>query len=299
MTAKTPNFSFGSLFSGIGGVDLGLERAGMRCKWQVEIDPWCQKILQKHWPNVPKYGDIREVNGSFLSQVDLIVGGFPCQDLSLAGKGVGIGGKRSGLWREFYRIICELRPRYVLVENVPALLSRGLNIVLGNLAAIGYDAEWEVLSACAFGAPHTRERLFILAYPQSLKSGTGLCGSREEGAKYASRSIFANGGSGVAIREMAEITGRISTCPACGEDWCNWHNSHREDCGCSDPWDESEDPDFNWWAAEPKMDRVAYGVPNRLDRIRGLGNAVVPVVAEFIGRRILKADECSGIEGEE
>ena len=160
---------YGSLFAGIGGLDLGLDRAGMKCAWQVEINPFCQKVLSKHWPEVPKYEDVREVGSHNLAPVDLICGGFPCQDISYAGKGAGIEGKRSGLWKEFFRVICKLRPRFVLVENVPALLSRGLGVVLGDLAMCGYDAEWSRLSACSLGAPHMRQRVFIVAYDDSIR----------------------------------------------------------------------------------------------------------------------------------
>lgn len=163
--------TFGSLFSGIGGIDLGLERAGMECRWQIEIDPFCQKVLSVHWPNVRKYGDITTVEGSELEPVDLLVGGFPCQDVSHAGLRTGIDGSRSGLWREFARLIRDLRPSFALVENVPGLADRGLSRVLGDLAEIGFDAEWTIISACSFGAPHPRERLFILAYPASERQG--------------------------------------------------------------------------------------------------------------------------------
>jgi DNA (cytosine-5)-methyltransferase 1 len=160
---------FGSLFAGIGGMDLGLERAGMQCAWQVEIDEFCRKVLAKHWPDVPKFNDVKECGKYNLELVDLICGGFPCQDISNAGKRAGINGERSGLWSEFHRIICDLRPRYVLVENVAALLARGLDRVLSDLATSGYDAEWSVLSACALGAPYTRERVFIYAYSQAQR----------------------------------------------------------------------------------------------------------------------------------
>jgi DNA (cytosine-5)-methyltransferase 1 len=116
--------TFGSLFAGIGGMDLGLERAGMECKWQVEINPFCQKVLAKHWPNVRRYGDITAVEQ--LEYVDVIAGGFPCQDISYAGAGAGIDGERSGLWSEMLRIIRIVRPRFVIVENVAALLTRGM-----------------------------------------------------------------------------------------------------------------------------------------------------------------------------
>jgi DNA-cytosine methyltransferase len=167
------------LFSGIGGisarksrdaVSLGLERAGMRTVAFCEIEPYCRAVLRKHWPNVPCYDDVRTLTADRLEQTellpDVICGGFPCQDISIAGKGAGIEGERSGLWKEYARIIGELRPRYVIVENVAALLGRGLGRVLGDLAALGYDAEWHCIPASAVGAPHRRDRLWLVAYPQ-------------------------------------------------------------------------------------------------------------------------------------
>jgi len=222
---------FGSLFAGIGGIDLGLECAGMKCAWQVEINPYCQRVLEKHWPEVKRYEDIKECGAANLDPVDLICGGFPCQDISYAGKGAGITGKRSGLWKEFYRVICELRPRFVLVENVPALLRRGLDVVLGDLASIGYDAEWESLPAVAFGALHRRKRIFVVAYTNQ---------ERRNGRPW----VFGE-------RRRQELT------------------------------------DGSQWLPEPDVGRVAHGIPSRVDRLRCLGNAVVPQVAEWIGGRIL------------
>ena len=160
--------TFGSLFAGIGGIDLGLERAGLRCCWQVEIDDYATRVLERHWPAVARYRDIRDCGAHNLASVDVAAGGFPCQGISDAGRQRGLDDPRSGLWREFARIIRELRPRYVLVENVAALLDRGMGDVLGDLAALGYDAEWSVLSSCAMGAAHTRERVFIVAYADRL-----------------------------------------------------------------------------------------------------------------------------------
>lgn len=157
----------GSLFAGIGGFDLGLERAGFQTAWFCEQDEFCQRVLAKHWPDVPCYPDIRELKGSDVEPVEILCGGFPCQDLSYAGRGAGIEGERSGLWSEYARLVGELRPRYVLVENVPALLTRGLGRVLGDLAALGYDAEWDCIPASAVGAPHRRDRIWIVAYPSS------------------------------------------------------------------------------------------------------------------------------------
>lgn len=170
------------LFSGIGGFSLGLERAGMRTVAFCEIDPYCQAVLRKHWPNVPIFAEVRDLRGSSLdTKVSVICGGFPCQDISDAGTKTGIHGLRSGLWFEFARLIRELRPQYAIVENVAALLYRGLGDILGDLAGIGYDAQWSVVSACAVGAPHMRRRVFIVAYPnridgwQSLRNSLELC----------------------------------------------------------------------------------------------------------------------------
>ncbi len=160
--------TFGSLFAGIGGFDLGLERAGMKCSWQVEIDDYANKVLEKHWPDVKRCKDVRECGSHNLESVDLICGGFPCQPHSLAGKRQASNDERD-LWEEFSRIIRELRPRYVVAENVPGILSsesgRFFGRVLRDLAACGYDAEWQCLPASAFGAPHRRDRVWIVAYP--------------------------------------------------------------------------------------------------------------------------------------
>jgi DNA (cytosine-5)-methyltransferase 1 len=243
--------TFGSLFAGIGGMDLGLERAGMACRWQVEIDPFCQKVLEKHWPHVRRHGDIRTVDGAELEWVDVIAGGFPCQDISYAGKGAGIDGEQSGLYREMVRIVRLVRPRCVLMENVPALLTRGMGTVLGWLAEIGYDAEWSSLSACSMGAPHSRERLFFVAYPNSERF-QALGNERDE-----NDSEMAQRGIGPQYLYPPKI-----------------------------PTGSKEQSAFT---SEPSMDRVADGVPDRVDRLKSLGNAVVPHVAEWIGTRIMEA----------
>src|SRR5690606_21100576 len=147
--------TFGSLFAGIGRFDLGFERAGMECRWQVEIDEFCRKVLAKHWPHVRRWDDVRTFPPEPIDEwrVDVICGGFPCQDISYAGRGAGLKGKRSGLWFEYARIISELGPRFVAVENVAALTTRGLDSVLGTFADLGFDAEWGVVPASAFGSP--------------------------------------------------------------------------------------------------------------------------------------------------
>jgi site-specific DNA-cytosine methylase len=156
--------TIGSLFSGIGGLELGLESCGLGpVIWQCDSDPHARAVLAAHWPSVHRYGDVKEIDAS-APPPEIICGGFPCQDISLAGKGAGIDGARSGLWSEFARIIRALRPVVVFVENVAALVNRGLDRVLGDLAALGFDAEWDVFRASDVGAPHRRERLFLLAY---------------------------------------------------------------------------------------------------------------------------------------
>ncbi len=166
-----------SLFAGIGGFDLSLERTGgFETVAFCEIDPFCQKVLAKHWPNVPCFGDVRELRGDQVGAIDVICGGFPCQDLSTAGKQAGMGeGTRSGLWSEIVRLAGELRPSFIIVENVAALLrgpsdrpGRWFGRVLGDLAEIGYDAEWHSIPASYLGAGHRRDRTWILAYPNSV-----------------------------------------------------------------------------------------------------------------------------------
>ncbi len=242
-------------------MDLGLERAGMECAWQVEIDPFCRKVLTKHWPNVPKYEDVKEVGKHNLERVDLICGGFPCQDISNAGKRVGIGGERSGLWSEFYRIICELRPRYVLVENVAALLGRGMGRVLGDLAASGHDAEWRVFSACEMGFPHSRERLFVIAYPSSDQRKESCLGHR--------------------IQIDARTCDQRERCV----DWL------RPEMGTSPPVVGMWGPKISG-EVEPALLAVVDGLPRAMDiipHVRAIGNAVVPQVAEWIGKRIIES----------
>jgi DNA (cytosine-5)-methyltransferase 1 len=188
----------GSLFAGIGGFDLGFERAGIKTVWQVEIDEYCRRVLEKHFPEAERFAEIRDCGARNLSRVDVLSGGFPCQDISDCGLRAGLSGDRSGLWREMARIIGEIRPRFVCVENVSALLERGMGDVLADLANFGYDAEWECLPAAAFGAPHVRERIWIVAYPESKsrihKSGNGhirniFDGSSLRAFKYSHKNV--------------------------------------------------------------------------------------------------------------
>ena len=231
------------LFSGVGGFSLGLEwTGGYQTVGFCEACPKARKILAKRWPGVPIFEDVRTLTKETIDDdcgtIDVLCGGFPCQDISLAGKGEGLEGKRSGLWFEMLRIIDATRPRYVIAENVSALRSRGLDRVLGSLAEIGYDAEWHCIPASAVGAPHRRDRVWIIAFPNADHPGC------------------------VEQRRPEPVLAEL---PAVK-------------CG-------------GWWSSEPDVGRVAHGVPSRVDRLRGLGNAVVPQAAEFVGRQIIAFDE--------
>jgi DNA (cytosine-5)-methyltransferase 1 len=233
--------TFGSLFAGIGGFDLGFERAGMTCQWQVEIDDYATRVLAKHWPHIHRERDIRQCGRHNLRPVDVICGGFPCQDISYAGLGAGLEGERSGLFFEAVRVVRELQPRIVVLENVAALLTRGLDTVLGTLATIGYDAEWHCIPAAAVGAPHLRDRVFIVAWQVAY-----------DDAQYGDHAGFGTNAS-------------------------------------RGKWEASKiQRNAQSWDVEPAVGRVADGVPGVVDRLRGLGNAVVPQVAEWIGRRVVE-----------
>jgi DNA-cytosine methyltransferase len=238
----------GSLFTGIGGIDLGFERAGMRTLWQVEIDAFCREILAAHFPDAERFTDVRGCGKHNLKWVNVISLGFPCQDVSKAGNRAGIReGTRSGLWFQGKRIISELGPDFVLVENVTGLLTPDdgepapISRVLGELAEIGYDAEWTSAWASAFGAMQRRERVFVVAYDASLY----VPGRRANLEAHSEPRQF----RGSDCRQVARTY-----------------------------WTDVERPSWG----------VAHGLPYRLDQLRGLGNCVVPQIAEWIGRRIVE-----------
>lgn len=248
-----------SLFSGIGGLELGLERAGMTTVGQVEIDPYARKVLERHWPDVPKHDDVRTTIEWWDSQprprVHVVCGGFPCQDISNAGKQAGITGERSGLWKPMRDTIRHLRPDYVVIENVSALATRGLDVVLADLAEIGFDAEWATLRASDFGAPHNRERLYIVAYPHGVDG--------------RSRDYLGAGGVGESSVAVGGLSGLAASARRRAAD--------------------------AWLEREPGLARLAYGVPDQSQRLRALGNAVVPQVAEAVGLRVVALDELRGV----
>jgi len=254
------------LFSGIGGFSLGLERAGFETVAFCEIEEYPRKVLAKHWPDVPIYEDVRNVTREQLESdgitgIDVITGGFPCQDLSVAGKQAGITGERSGLWGELARIISEVRPRYAIVENVTALLSgdRGgwFGRVLGDLAEIGYDCEWHCIPAANVGAPHQRDRVWIVAYSNEIRCGNGILINRQhENNRNKEWDLSQNIKSG----------------------------SQREH------WIIQVSKAQGGYVSQSDFHRVDDGLQEELDRHRCLGNAVVPQIPELIGRAIMEAE---------
>ena len=271
------------LFSGIGGFSLGLERTGgFETVAFCEIEEFPRRVLQKHWPDVPCYRDVRELTAERLAAdgiaVDVICGGFPCQDISTAGKGAGLAGERSGLWSEIARLVGELRPRFVIVENVAALLGRGLGDVLGDLASLRDDADWHCIPASAVGAPHRRDRVWIVAYPSVMqRDGGKLYGKHCESQVSEPRS---RSGS-VAL---ADTIGKRR--PGQGQ---HLQSSNSAPIIQRQAIDAFYGCVAGQWRTEPAVGRVANGVPDRAHRLKGLGNAVVPQIPELIGNAILEA----------
>ena len=289
----------GSLFSGIGGLELGLEWSGIgRTVWQVEQCPQCIKILEKHWPKAERYKDVKTVGRHNLEPVDLICGGFPCQDVSTAGKGAGLGGSRSGLWFEFIRIVEEIRPEWVIVENVAGGAKRWVDPVSMGLEQQGYATLPIPLSAQDVGAPHLRRRVFIIAHTQrkqlwdkqrrrGRKSGEREAEPKHNGEAgnvadtYSSRKLQSQGGE---QEEWGRSSNESSHVP-------NSHCKQTERIAISRC-------KHSYWSAEPVVGRVANGIPNRMDRLRKLGNAVVPQCSQVIGEFIkqLHTDSAGGEE---
>lgn len=247
----------GSCFSGIGGLELGLEwTGGFETKWQIENDEYASRVLAKHWPNVRRYGDIREV--SFPERVDVICGGFPCQDISVANPNArGIEGERSGLWKELLRIICEVRPRLAVIENTPMLLRRGMGTVLRDLAGNGFDAEWRGFSSHQFGASHMRKRMFIIAYPAGIGRVVPEIYRRDvKSCPFESRS--------------EGITSRLVPYRDSQRVWAF--------------------PDTGTFRIPDGISRGIYRDSEWEQRLKCVGNAVDPRVAQKIGEMILEAE---------
>jgi len=331
------------LFHGIGGFALGAYWAGMKFEHHYcsDIEPWCQELYAKRFPDSIQLGDITKIDTSQLPAGDwIITGGFPCQDISIAGKGAGIHGERSGLWFEYWRLINDLRPRFAIMENVGMLVHRGLREVLGSLSEIGYNAEWQDIRASDVGAPHRRERIWIVAYPEhdgrnktkkprkycrnesekqagaqhivdefegiDLLRGKGFTGKTEDVAYPASdRRQWPGSGSATqeGLQPRSEHTGELESRPeGCGEDVADTGSigqAERRDTGFQDITESGGLRTNNrvrtpinergqWWSTEPDVGRLAHGVPRRVDRLRGLGNAIVPQIAELLFRQIIK-----------
>lgn len=309
----------GSLFSGIGGFELGLERTnGFKTEWQCEIDPFCLKVLAKHWPDVKRFTDIKEMGiEEEIPYVDVICGGFPCQPVSCAGKRKGDGDER-WLWPEFYRIVCQVKPQWVLVENVPGLLSansgRLFAGILRDLVSSGYDAEWNIVSAASVGAPHLRKRVFIVAYTSSERRQqdprSAFANENEnERRETQENNLVECNGKGSRTWSVADSKG--------GEDWgvlqsriFRYLGAESQERDATDSenqgFKKSEERGGNeegftrpergrifsrrptgTWSIESGFRRMADGVPHRVDRLRSLGNAIVPQCAEYIGQCIL------------
>lgn len=244
--------NFLDLFSGIGGFALGAEWAGLKADrhYYSEVDPYACRVYERRFPGSIALGDIRAIRGADLPSGEwIIAGGFPCQDISVAGKGAGLDGARSGLWYEYARLISELRPRYAIMENVGALTIRGLDRVLGSLAEIGYDAEWQDIRASDFGAPHRRERIWIVAYPCGSGLEEWVCEQGNAGKELApakrSRATLADPSDRGNVRrdgELEPVEGEVR------EYRRSASHGRRE-----------------WWATEPDVGRMAHGIPSFLD----------------------------------
>jgi len=276
--------TFGSLFAGIGGFDLGLERAGMECRWQVEIDAYASSVLAKHWPSVTRWGDVRTfpVGDPADWRVDLICAGVPCQPVSHAGKQKGASDER-WMWGEALRVVADLCPRFFVAENPLGLLShdggRTFHGILRALASVGYVCEWHIIAAADVGAPHVRQRVWLVANAKGICGWARFCKDSQiknwdqpRDGSAALADTYGQGLQGAVLEHASEGLPR----PRSGTRGDKEQNVPKA-CG-------------GWWQTEPAVGRVAHGVPNRVDRLRCLGNAVVPQVAEVIGRAIVAMD---------
>ena len=280
------------LFAGIGGFTVGLEKAGFETVAFCEIDPYAQKVLNNNWPGVKIYDDVRGITAERLAAdgigVDVITGGFPCQDISIAGAGAGLEGERSGLWSECARLLRDIQPRYAIFENVTNLLNgeRGawFRRILWDISSIGYDAEWHCIPASAVGAHHRRDRIWIVAYP----ARTRVQARRTYGMGDEYRSQGDPRQSQSASKQTCVVANAASK--RVERSWSTRQQesqAHVREAilvrGCTRVRAEN-------WETEPAMGRVVDGVPDRSHRLKCLGNAVVPQIPEIIGKTIMEAD---------
>jgi DNA (cytosine-5)-methyltransferase 1 len=294
------------LFSGIGGFSLGLERAGMETIAFCEFDEHAQKVLRKHWPDVPIHSDVRSLNGhDYRGTVDVVCGGFPCQDLSTAGKRIGFDGERSSLYGEMLRVISECMPRYAIFENVTGLISgdkgRWFAKFLYDLAEIGFDAEWHCITASDLGAHHHRDRVWIIAYPSVQRSICSILTPESSSKRTKSddesvtgrsevygREIINDGINGESLLPMAHASSARSEV-GLAEQGIRQEGYARISVHLSNEIRRARgESGMERWSIEPKLGRLAHGVPNRSHRLKQLGNAVVPQIPEAIGRAIME-----------
>lgn len=304
------NLKLGSLFSGIGGFELGLHRSipNLETVWQVEQDKFCQKILNKHWPNSQIYNDITTINTEELETVDILCAGFPCQDISVAGKQEGINGKKSGLFWEMWRIIRDFREQgrgipLLLLENVPAITNNGLGTVLGAISEVGYNAEWLVISAGKnFGAPHLRKRWFLVAYRKGRNAERFIDRKSQKKQKKFGRSNFKNGFSTYPNENSkSSFPNYAKTLEGTSSDSINQqckkqplHTKPMEKTRLFECRNREIDgkEQKNYWKESPlesPLCSVDDGIPNRVARLKALGNAIVPQCSEWIGQQIIKS----------
>lgn len=343
----------GSLFSGIGGIELGFEREGFETRWFVEKDLFCQSILRKHWPDRRIYADVQLVDFKELESVQILTGGFPCQDISIAGKGKGIiDGERSSLWKHFNRAIGEIRPKYAVIENVSAITFRGLCNVLSDLAENGYDAEWFDLRASDFGALHRRERIFIIAYPNakyrneiqgrksnhegSINSNTNSIGRNDRSDYWKERLFLQTEKREIKESESEWNRRKLRINENIETDFSDSDSKRQRRRSNEEPSQEKDDAEvqgrslpiiitndwseriqrfkqetfqreqgFSWCEdvrriedfkgrrdiPEPLLRGKSNEFPFRVDRTKSIGNSVVPVVAQFIARRIKEIEK--------
>jgi DNA (cytosine-5)-methyltransferase 1 len=253
----------GDLFSGIGGFSLGLERAGMRTAWFAEVDPYASAVLKKHWPEVPNHGDVRSIRAGSVERVDVLCGGFPCQPFSSAGKRGGTSDDRY-LWPEMLRVIQELKPTWVCGENVTHIDRVALEHVVSDLEACGYEtAPPLVIPACAVELDHRRDRFWFLGYSDSNSKSGGAINAEASRLSQVPADAECDG-DGALGRDMAGA-------------WREWESLPRNATG------DAENHAVGVGADD--------GLPHRMDRLRCLGNAIVPQIAEIIGRAIVRAGQ--------
>jgi len=289
------------LFSGIGGFSLAASWCGIETIGFVEIDKFCQKVLRKHWSGVPIYDDITKFDGrEFRGTADIVSGGFPCQPFSCAGKRKGKADDRY-LWPEMLRVISEVRPRWVIGENVAGFINMGLDDCISDLEGLQYEVQAFVIPACAVNAPHRRDRVWIVAHNegnrwncQAQQELDGEAGQRESGCRFDhSRQDVADAegrtiGTRLCESRQTEIGGGRSGDGGGKDAVCK--SISRGCCGESWRGAREESADGCWWSTEPDVGRVAHGVSNRVDRLKSLGNAIVPQVAFQIFKAIMEVE---------